>query len=152
MKELQIKTGQIVFIDDEDYGNVSSHNWSMWGRYVSGWVNGKTTSIHRLVVGANKGEVVDHINHNTLDNRKENLRVCSQSENMRNKRKASNSKHGMNGICRIKYGRMNRHRYRVRITVAGDRKEIGLFDNLEDAQKARIEAEEKYYGEYRYQG
>lgn len=51
-------------------------------------VNSDRKYLHRLIIGAEKGQVVDHINHNTLDNRKYNLRICTQSENKLNSYKA----------------------------------------------------------------
>lgn len=149
MKKILTKDGEICQVSDLDYDRVSKYNWNRWGRYISGWVGNKTTSIHRFIMNAKRGEIVDHIDHNTLNNTRENLRICSQSENMRNKSTAKNATHGMNGIARVKYGRMNRYRYRVRITVEGETHELGMYDDLKDAQEARIQGEIKYFGEFR---
>lgn len=89
-----------------------------------------------------KGYVVDHINGNKLDNRKDNLRICTQSDNTKNHVIGKNNTSGYSGII---YNKDNKN-WRVRI---GD-KEIGSFFNFEDAMIARKDAEEKYFGEYSY--
>lgn len=78
-----------------------------------------------------------------MDNRKVNLRLCSPKENSRNLSLAKNNKTGVTGVRKTKYGKWN-----ARITV--DRKEIylGNYDTLEEAAKARKEAEKKYFGEF----
>jgi hypothetical protein len=83
-----------VLIDDEDYLRVSKYNWwkcnhrkglQYFSRFI-GRVNGKmkTEYLHRFIVNAEHGKDVDHINRDTLDNRKANLRQCSHSENLQN--------------------------------------------------------------------
>lgn len=84
-------TNAVVEIDDEDLMLVSKYKWHLSSTGYAVWRGieqgvKKTLRMHRLVTNAPKGKVVDHINHNPLDNRKINLRVCTQSENMRNKR------------------------------------------------------------------
>jgi hypothetical protein len=78
-------------IDSDDYELVSKYKWhrndlgyAVWRGIVDG--KKQTIRMHRLIMGAPKGMVVDHINHDTLDNRKSNLRICLQAENMRNRR------------------------------------------------------------------
>jgi len=76
--------GELI-IDDEDYQELSQHKWYLRNDgYVATVHNGKTLYIHRLVAKTPKGMHTDHLNHNKLDNRKENLRVCTHKENMQN--------------------------------------------------------------------
>lgn len=81
-----------VFIDYEDYPNVSKHSWYMvnWATglrpYVIGRESRKKVSLHRFILNPSCEMQVDHINHNPLDNRRDNLRVCSQQENLKNRR------------------------------------------------------------------
>lgn len=74
-----------ILIDDEDEFFVTNRKLYVIKNnnhlYV---VNSDRKYLHRLIVGAEKGQVVDHINHNTLDNRKDNLKVCTHSENRLN--------------------------------------------------------------------
>lgn len=83
-------TGGIVKVDDDDAELVSRYKWHVNDVGYAVWrgiENGvkKTVRMHRLIAKTPKGKITDHINHDTLDNRKSNLRVCTQSENLRNK-------------------------------------------------------------------
>lgn len=78
-------------IDQEDYQLVSTLKWHKSDNGYAVWrgiKDGKkqTIRMHRLITNCPKGKIIDHINHDKLDNRKSNLRICTQSENMRNKR------------------------------------------------------------------
>lgn len=88
--------------------------------------------------------VVDHINRNTLDNRKINLRLVTDKENAKNRGESKINKSGVNGVS----FREDNKKFRVRITV--DRKEItiGHYSSFEDACIARMEAEKTFYGEF----
>ena len=91
----------------------------------------------------NPKKVVDHINHNKLDNRKINLRICNNKQNVRNSSSSKNNNLGVLGV-----GVRPSGRYRARIMV--NRKEIalGTYDTLEEAKKAREKGEKKYFGDY----
>lgn len=90
-----LNTGHQVFIDEEDVELISRRTWKGIVQYsgVYAATNHGHSSIrmHRLLVQAPYGLVVDHINGNTLDNRKSNLRICSHRENLQN------TKHHRNG-------------------------------------------------------
>ena len=80
-----------VLIDDADYDRVKDYTWGISKSrnimYIK--TNRNTLALHRLIMNCPDDKQVDHINHNTLDNRKENLRVCTHVENNRNKPKRS---------------------------------------------------------------
>jgi len=111
MAEIEI-SGYKVLIDDEDVEQVMRHKWfphtkaspSSSRTYIieyTGKAKGKRdTSLHRLVMGCEKGDgtVIDHINGNTLDNRKENLRRCKQAQNSRNRVKGKGTSQ-YKGVC-----------------------------------------------------
>ena len=121
MKLVELSQGKRAIVDDSDFESVEQYHW--WARkdyntyYVFGWVNGKTVSLHRFIVGAKKGEEVDHKNRNGLDNRKFNLRICTHSQNCQNR----GSKNG--GVYHDLVGR----RWRASIFTEGKRVNLGSF-------------------------
>jgi|SRR5690348_4282613 len=94
MAEVVLSRGRVAVIDDEDAPLVGAFKWyatpnPMGGYYATTRIKkadgkGTTLYMHRLIVGAPKGKEVDHYNHNTLDNRRDNLKVGSHKDNMRN--------------------------------------------------------------------
>ena len=89
---------------------------------------------------------IDHINHKLHDNRKANLRICEHMKNMMNQSKRSDNTSGVPGV---NYNKAT-NKWMVRIGVNGNRILLGLFDNFNDAVKARKNAEEKYYQQFSY--
>lgn len=100
--------------------------------------------LHRLIGGASEDQVVDHINGSPLDNRKENLRVCTQAENNRNKRLRSNNQTGITGV----YWDARRLVWAAQISVSNRTVPLGRHASLLDACAARRSAEIRSHGEY----
>ena len=131
-----------ALIDLEDIDRIKDYKWRMNDRgYVLTDIKGTTKKIrlHRLIMDCPDDMVVDHINHNRLDNRKENLRVCTQHQNLMNKNSV--------GVTFDK----RRNKWYAQITYNYNHIFIGSFDTKEDAIKARRQAEIEYFGEYRNQ-
>lgn len=101
--------------------------------------------MHRLVASAPQGMTVDHINCNKLDNRKGNLRICTFSENIRNRPANIRSKTGVKGVRKIgnKFSASIRHGGR-----GAKPKHLGMFDTIEAASRAYAETAKIYYGEF----
>ena len=93
---------------------------------------------HRLVTDCPKGLVVDHINHDTLDNRKQNLEVCTSFKNNQNR---LNNTSGYIGVGWDK----SRNKWQANIKVKGKKIYLGRFTNIEDAIIVRKNAEKLYY-------
>lgn len=147
------RKGEAFYFDKEDYDLIKDYHWTVHRGYISchRW-NPQTKSdnqvkMHRLIMGLkdNKdysGCQIDHINHNKVDNRKENLRVVNNVQNSWNKVvwREDGSKVGV---------RLERGKWLASITVDGKMVRLGTYDNYDDAVKARVNAEKKYWGEYR---
>jgi hypothetical protein len=114
MKKIDISTKKYpnayTLVDDEDYEYLNQWKWHKGNHgYVSNckWTNGKTVHelIHRVITKAPKDMYVDHINHNKIDNRRCNLRICTQSQNVSNQRP---KKQKYKGVVFIKFGKRNK--------------------------------------------
>ncbi len=111
-----------------------------------GLPSGKSTTqrMSRVLMKAKKGECVDHINHNTLDNRKENLRLCTQSQNSMNRRLRKDNASGFKGVSWHKIIK----KWVVYIRVDGSNKNLGYYDALEKAVHVYDAAAKEHQGEF----
>lgn len=101
--------------------------------------------IHRLIMGVtDKNIVVDHINHNGLDNRKSNLRICTSGQNTCNCLTSKNNKSGHKGV----YWSKERKKWCAQISINNKTKGLGRYDTIEEAIEAREKAAKEYYGEF----
>jgi len=150
--ELNIK-GFTVLIDDDDWEMVSKFTWSRFSSkerpyfhaYAGGGAkNSKFVSLHRLIMNALDGDIVDHVNGDTCDNRKCNLRLCSRKENTRNMKRKCNNTSGYKGVHWAKKQRKWSAHIRVDYKVIY----LGAFDTAELAYSAYCEAAKKYFGEF----
>jgi hypothetical protein len=143
MKRVQIKhKGSIVYayVDDVDFLRVSGYTW--WvkeNNYVytnsRGRKNRTSIYLHRLITDAEDGQEVDHVNHNPLDNRRQNLRLCTKSQN---------------GVNRQKRGGVTRFKNMWRARIKKDQKELhlGIFKTKNEALSARLYAERSLFGNF----
>ena len=137
-----------ALIDLEDVDKVKQYKWRVndqW--YVLTDIKGTTKKIriHRLIMDCPDNMVVDHINHNPLDNRKSNLRICTQQQNNKNQKKKTNNKSGVIGVSWDR----SRGKWCAQIMHNNKHIHLGRFDTIEEAIEARKHAEITYYGEYR---
>lgn len=134
---VMICSGKKVLLDYEDYLSISNERWFVSNGYC---YNSGGQSLHRKIMNAEKGQVIDHINGNKLDNRKINLRFVTKSQN------------GQNRKCKgITYDK-ERKKWCANIVVNGKRHYLGRYDTEDEALLARKNGEIKYQGEYRYNG
>ena len=140
---------QVVLLDDEDYDRVVNEKYSLsvtWDKTIHNFYvaftkkPNKSSSrlLHRYILNPPKRLTIDHINRNPLDNRRCNLRICSQFENNQNQ------SHNTSGKVGVSWSNSDK-RYIAYIKV--NRKQIclGRYKLFEDAVKARQEAEKKYF-------
>ena len=133
-----------AIVDDDDYSLVSKYNWYIQKRDRSSYVRGrvvvggikKVVSLHRLIMGVTekswKEIQVDHINHNGLDCRKENLRLCSATGNQRNTRKRKILSSKYKGVCWSK----GRELFEANIWLDYKKINLGYYSNEEEAARS----------------
>jgi hypothetical protein len=141
-----------VIIDAQDLAKVKDYHWKISGyeHRVQGYKQGDSRRqlefIHRVIMEPLPGMVVDHINHDILDNRKANLRICTHQQNQWNTRPSGrhNKQHGYKGVRLMK----GRKCWRARIYLNGKQIHIGCFTTQIEAALAYNECAKKYYGEF----
>tara|TARA_R110002096_G_scaffold299914_1_gene494671 strand:- start:184 stop:747 length:564 start_codon:yes stop_codon:yes gene_type:complete len=166
MKKIKLTQDQWALVDDEDYDRLNEHKWCATANKQRGKFyfyvvrasprdsNGKRKPIrmHREITNAPKGKMVDHINGNPLDNRKENLRVCTNQENLRNRGKSKNNKSGYKGVSYRKKAKdmINEHSKPWWAFIAGNGKGgyLGVYKTKEEAARVYDKKAIELFGEF----
>ena len=148
--------GKYAAIDNEDADEIMQHKWYVKAhpqrpeaaRIYGPKINRVTIRMHRQIIGLEHGDgmEVDHINHNTLDNRRCNLRVCSKSQNQRNQLVQSRKKYSKGVIHRDR----TMNPWDARIKVNGKCRHIGCYATEQEAADAYDAAARKHFGEFAY--
>ncbi|MFJ7665293.1 HNH endonuclease [Lysinibacillus sp. NPDC097162] len=141
--------GKFAIVDFDDFERVSKSKWHVNKGYAERtyYLNGKPKheKLHRFIFGEVKdGYVIDHINGDKLDNRRENLRECTPTENKKNQQLSIANKSGYKGVVYSEYhGKWNAY-----ITNDKRRKHIGYFETAKEAAKAYDYFASKLHGEF----
>lgn len=153
-KTMPLSRGEVAIVDDGDYDYLSQWKWycaatssnlkyavrkvsngdGTWTRYL----------MHRVIMGEPENMLIDHISGNGLDNRRENLREATPSQNQINRRISPKNKSGQRGVRWHKYNKQ----WEASIRVDGKWTYLGMSKDLWAAISMRKLAEEKYYGEF----
>jgi len=148
MKEIQLTQGQKAIVDDDLYDMLNCWKWSArWDKHTKSFYakrnikrDGKweNISMARVVLHLRKGDgyQVDHINHQTLDNRKENLNVVTNRQNQQNQENQKPKSSKYPGVSWHKASK----KWRADITIDGKQKHLGLFPTELDGFRAYINA------------
>lgn len=157
-KHIELSQGYSTVVDDEDYAELSKHLWAaqfISGRYyatrmvpVAGRKLRKAIYMHRQILGivdAGRNVLGDHINHDTLDNRRANLRITTRKQNQENRAGAqvNNSSTGVRGVGFNTSGRGRP--YLAVVKHKGKGIYLGSFDTLEEAANAAKAGRDKYF-------
>lgn len=146
MKEIPLTQGKVALIDDEDFEAVSAVKWYAQHNRVlyAASKRGRIVYMHRLILGAPPGVQVDHINGDGLDNRRANLRLCSNSQNHANLRKRTETSSRFKGV----YWNKARRKWHAQIKANQRTFYLGLFDSEEAAGAAYDRAATEHFGTF----
>lgn len=138
-----------ALVSDEDYDELSKYNWQCnygkWGTRAYARVKGKYLAMHRFIMKAKIGQYVDHKNHNTMDNQRQNLRFCTTQQNAMNRLRAVTNKSGYKGVSFVKnYDKC----WLAQIKINGKVKNLGRFFDKVEAAKCYDLAAKENYGEF----
>jgi hypothetical protein len=148
--------GHDVYVDDEDAWRLLSEPWAVQTKLTAhrsysyvrkdARIDGRATArlLHREVVGARKGELVDHVNGNSLDNRKANLRVCTHGENMRNRQMHANNRSGVKGVFWCK----DKLKFRAQVRLNGKKYHAGYARTAIEAGRMYDKKARELHGEF----
>ncbi len=148
MKKIPLTQGKCALVDDEDYEELSKHKWCAT-KTACGFVAvrekaGKRILMHRQIMSAPKSLDVDHKNHNTLDNRKENLRICSPSQNLANQRLRTGGTSKYKGVCWHKANK----KWAACVRFKWENIHLGLFNDEIKAAQAYDRKAVELFGEF----
>ena len=132
-------------VDQEDFDLLSVFSWCYDGHgYATTRISkSRLEMMHRMIMKVSVHSIkVDHINHNTLDNRKENLRFVTDQQSMSNR--LPYAKSGYKGV------RRKSNTWEANITIDKKQKYLGKFSNPEDAAKAYDKEAKKAFGVFAY--
>jgi len=150
MNELKIPLtkGHFAIVDESDFESLSKFNWHSHKGYAQRnfYSPQKQTTIkmHRQIMRAEDGKQVDHINGNKLDNRKCNLRICTNQQNTFNSSAHKNSTSKLKGVSWYKSG----SKWRAQISINQKRTHIGYFKTEQEAFDAYKKLAKQHYGEF----
>ena len=155
MKKITLSRGLFALVDDEDYEFLNQ--WKWYASYNKGTKSfyvvrnitlsdgtRKSLRMHRLILNCPDDMVVDHIHHDTLDNRRAHIRIVTHAMNLINRGKPIHNTSGYKGVT----WHSSRGTWHARININKKRICLGYYHDIRDAGLARAQAEEKYYGDF----
>lgn len=149
MREIELTKGKKAIVDDEDYELLKNHTWcatesTKAGHYYArAYINLRPVYMHRLIMQVSDRDIfVDHRNRNTLDNRRENLRICTRGQNRSNSKSTEFTRSNFRGVEKLSKS------FSAHISVDGKRIHLGSFETDIEAAIAYNKAALQYKGEF----
>ena len=154
MKEVKISKGYVVIVDDEDYDRVTARRWFAWiqegGDRVSARASkkggNKQELLHRFLIDAPEDMWVGYINHNSLDNRKENLYLCTAVQNAQRRPKRAGGTSKYKGVS----WNTRREKWYAQIQVNKKKRPLGYFADEAEAARAYDKVAREQFGDLAY--
>lgn len=145
--EIPLTRGFVALVDDADAEWLSQWKWcAISGKrglfYAYRMQNGRGVLMHRLIMGAQLGQLVDHRDTNSLNNQRLNLRIADHSMNAANRGATRKNVLGVKGVYRAG------NKFKAMICVRGTIIRLGTFSALEDASAAYQAAAAEHFGEF----
>jgi len=150
MKEIKLTQGKVALVDDEDYEELNQYKWyaqkggNAFYAARTALPSRSQIRMHRVIKKSPDDKEIDHRNHNGLDNRKENLRICTRSQNQYNQKLSKNSTSGHKGVS----WKQQNKKWQAHITINGIRKYLGYYTAKEKARLAYNKAAKELFGEF----
>lgn len=152
MKKIPLTQGLFALVDDSDFEWLSQWKWQA-RRDTNTFYAARTdcsnplkikkVSMHRLIMGVDDPSMdVDHIDHNGLNNTRENLRTCTHAQNMRNQKTSVRNTTGFKGVFKTS------DRFFAAIGVNGNHIYLGTFDSAEEAARHYNQAAVQHFSEF----
>jgi hypothetical protein len=146
---IPLTQGYLTIVDTADYDWLIQWSWS--AAKIRNFVyalrqgnQGCKVRMHRVILGLTGKQQGDHRNHNTLDNRRSNLRVATPAQNMHNRRARCDNATGYKGVTYVD------GRFIARIVVRGEYISLGRYSDPQSAALAFNDAATRYHGEFAY--
>lgn len=136
-------SGYEVLLDNDDYLKFKDNIIGVYKAAKQFYVHTDSGYLHRIITKCPKDKVVDHLNRNSIDNRRSNLKICTHQQNLWNQGLRPNNKTGIKGVS-INSNKKNR--YSAIIKVNYKKIFLGNYKTIKEAAAARLEAEKLYYG------
>lgn len=152
MKKIPLTKGRFAIVDNIDFKELSIYRWTFQGEKTNnnGYAIRDTSRgrvfMHRVILNAKKGKICDHINGNGLDNRRNNLRICTSGDNNKNSKVLR--KNNTTGYKGVSFVAKNKKPWFAQIQVDGKNMYLGCFENIKDAARAYNKAAMAYHGIY----
>jgi hypothetical protein len=148
VRQIALGHGRFAIVDAADFERLNKYKWCVSNKQGTVYAmrrtkDGKTIYMHREVAHASKGEVVDHADHNTLNNRSGNVRACTSEQNYAN----AGPRGGASGFVGVYLRDGN---YEAGITCRGKHYYLGKFPDAVSAAKARDRKAYELHGPYAY--
>lgn len=151
MKKIPLTKGYVALVDDADFDLVNQLSWCAIKDPIKRTAyaqarlpSGRRVSMHRWLLGARESDVIDHQNHNGLDNRRSNLRFCTSLQNCVNRQKQAGAASRFKGVT----WHRQTAKWVARITVNKRLCALGYFGKETDAAHAYDAAARQHFGEF----